>query len=50
MSLPAQARERTSNIVPQEEAQKNFLDDTKGWADCIRIAKIQPQIAKIQPE
>jgi len=31
------------NIVPQDQAQKNFIDDIKRWADYIRIAKIQPQ-------
>jgi tripartite-type tricarboxylate transporter receptor subunit TctC len=31
------------NIVPQDQAQKNFIDDIKRWAEYIRIAKIQPQ-------
>jgi tripartite-type tricarboxylate transporter receptor subunit TctC len=31
------------NIVPQAEAQKNFIADIKRWADYIKIAKIQPQ-------
>lgn len=32
-----------ANIVPQEQAQKNFLDDIGRWREYIRIAKIQPQ-------
>jgi tripartite-type tricarboxylate transporter receptor subunit TctC len=31
------------NIIPQAQAQKNFLDDIERWKEYIRVAKIQPQ-------